>query len=122
MKGREMPRTVASLLGWRLLARRIALGLTQAEVAELVQMSRATVARAEAGGELMEPSTYRRLAEALDIEYFTLIELKPTAPTPPGVTVLPSGWLCPRCQRSNAPTVSACLCEREREAQAVTWR
>lgn len=31
---------------------------------------------------------------------------------------MPVGWLCPRCQKVNAPTVEQCSCVAEKETEA----
>src|SRR5919206_2412611 len=61
-------------------ARRKDLGLSQAELAELVATTQSAIARLESGGRPPRIDTLLRIADALDCEL--LVELKPRTRTP----------------------------------------
>ena len=66
----------------RVAERRKELGLSQAELAELVATTQSAIARLESGGRPPRIDTLLRIADALDCEL--LVELKPRTTPKPG--------------------------------------
>lgn len=66
----------------RLVDRRLELGLSQTELAELVGTTQSAIARLEAGGRPPRIDTLLRIADALDCEL--VVELRPRTKTKGG--------------------------------------
>ncbi|MFB7633794.1 Scr1 family TA system antitoxin-like transcriptional regulator [Streptomyces sp. NPDC056149] len=72
MKGKRQPRTAREKYGEELRIRRIAAGLTQEELSELVVCSPTLISHFEAGRRLPKPDDARRIDQALKTDGFFL--------------------------------------------------